>query len=214
MNDEDDRTPRADSIGKWRRSSWVGLRILRVERRNIAALGRHRRDPSRPNRHGDRGQLREPYGLGGARHPESGARLVTTARPGMELAMSAQKSIPSSTPTAAPNPPLGRDPAGPYAVRFADTGLRHASTTGQPTPIGHIGMLNTESVAARSGSVGPVSCKGSPGEACGGCVLGCWGAQLVGLVGVAASNDTSGSRGASLRGFVATGRARGCKIAG
>ncbi len=33
------------------------------------------------------------YGPGGARHPESGARLVTTARPGMELVMSAQKSV-------------------------------------------------------------------------------------------------------------------------
>jgi hypothetical protein len=30
------------------------------------------------------------YGQGGARHPESGARLVSTARPGMELVMSAQ----------------------------------------------------------------------------------------------------------------------------
>ena len=33
------------------------------------------------------------YGQGGARHPESGARLVSTARPGMELVMSAQKSV-------------------------------------------------------------------------------------------------------------------------
>src|ERR1700749_4967902 len=33
------------------------------------------------------------YGPGGARHPESGARLVSTARPGMELVMSAQKSV-------------------------------------------------------------------------------------------------------------------------
>jgi conjugative relaxase-like TrwC/TraI family protein len=33
------------------------------------------------------------YGQGGARHPESGVRLVSTARPGMELVMSAQKSV-------------------------------------------------------------------------------------------------------------------------
>ena len=39
------------------------------------------------------GSYENLYGPGGARDPESGARLVSTARPGMELVMSAQKSV-------------------------------------------------------------------------------------------------------------------------
>src|SRR5271165_3186665 len=33
------------------------------------------------------------YGPGGARHPQSGDRLVSTRRPGMELVISAHKSV-------------------------------------------------------------------------------------------------------------------------
>ena len=33
------------------------------------------------------------FGPGGARHPESGERLVTVRRPGMELVISAHKSV-------------------------------------------------------------------------------------------------------------------------
>ena len=33
------------------------------------------------------------YGPGGARHPQSGERLVTTRRPGLEMVISAHKSV-------------------------------------------------------------------------------------------------------------------------
>ena len=117
------------------------------------------------------------YGPGGARHPVSGERLVSTRRPGLELVISAHKSVAelgvigraedmhrSWTPSATPpwptwtgSPARWAAGAGEAAVATATGGLiyahtRHAtSRAGDPCPHDHVLVANLVEMARRAG---------------------------------------------------------------
>ena len=94
--DEDDGggvggLPPAHRPGAGRRLSGSGPRLLRVARRDPAALGGTETlnldGPVSPEAY------EAIFGPGGARNPATGERLVMARRPGMELVISAHKSV-------------------------------------------------------------------------------------------------------------------------